>query len=1061
MMKLKVKSLNDHNLTLNTLSIWTTRNTEIDNSERFDFRDLTEISYYVGTDIDGDKAVFFYLHPTNDWRYNPYSKNWECNSNLYSRRSYVYITDKPASVQFSSVQRNKKEGAVTLKTYEKLHASFFRKESILHSGRKWYSEGLLGSKRYHIPKVWDRNTLSSKITISGIGRSSYYSKAQLLVDGNISKTVNLNKVFDAHEGVAAYPFIFRNINASENTSLDVFLQGNDDVKYHMSFIQYVLTNSLRFEDNTLYFQNSQTVEGSNTSYNFEMSNISSSMKVWDITDPLHYQDIVGTKVGSILSFEDIHKDTVSKYVAFDPRKITHTPDLEKEIGSITNSFQSSPEYIIIYHEKFKEQAEAFKRIHSDNMIVETVNVDDVFTYYGGNIKDPGAIRNYLKRRYDKQRGTSHPLEYVLFLGRGTYDPITPTSNKNPNYVPSNQSLNSLDGSKTFVSDDVFGLMDEGENELFGTVDLAVGRIPCITTEQADAVLNKIRGYISPDNNGNWSMRSCVIADDGDNGIHLKDAERISSYISTGNPSMLINKIYFDSYPKDPALIRSYPDVTNSIKEFMKEGGLIMNYTGHANTMALAHERVIEKQDIHLWNNGYHLPLFITATCDFSHWDMKEDISAGEEILFHKNGGGIGLFSTTRLVYSSSNYQLNKNIYKELFVKDSQGNPPTLGIAMKRAKRETSGVINKRKFSLIGDPAIKLKMPKLRVSTDIVDGEPIGDSDVKVKLLSPVAVEGSINNSNGDVYKGSGNLVVKVLDKAIDVQTLGNSGNNVEGYSEQKNVLFQSNVSVENGKFDFVFVLPKDISYKDGNYRISYYFKGDKIDGVGDFVKIKSGGVSSSVDNDNKGPSIHLEVDSKTWENNISIGEEPTWKFYLEDTNGINTSLSSIGHQMVLILDHDNSKRFVLNDYFQFDSDSYTSGVVEWKPLGLSKGKHHFKVKFWDLLNNSNVLEGSFNVEPSLEVNVSLIYPNPTKGIINATISHNMAYSTVYSEVFLHDFSGRIIARKSLDFINTESNINIDLRELGAYVSGVYILRFVSKNKDGEHTQTSKKIILEL
>src|SRR5206468_4316961 len=61
-----------------------------------------------------------------------------------------------------------------------------------------------------------------------------------------------------------------------------------------------------------------------------------------------------------------------------------------------------------------------------------------------------------------------------------------------------------------------------------------------------------------------------------------------------------------------------------------------------------------------------LPAFMTATCDFSTADDPSITSAGELVLLNPRGGGISLFTTTRLAYSQANFDLGKKFYTHVF-----------------------------------------------------------------------------------------------------------------------------------------------------------------------------------------------------------------------------------------------------------------------------------------------------------------------------------------------------------------------------------------------------------
>ena len=60
-----------------------------------------------------------------------------------------------------------------------------------------------------------------------------------------------------------------------------------------------------------------------------------------------------------------------------------------------------------------------------------------------------------------------------------------------------------------------------------------------------------------------------------------------------------------------------------------------------------------------------LPIWVTATCDFTRFD-DVNTSAGESVFLNAKSGGIALFTTTRVVVSSGNSALNKELYRNLF-----------------------------------------------------------------------------------------------------------------------------------------------------------------------------------------------------------------------------------------------------------------------------------------------------------------------------------------------------------------------------------------------------------
>ena len=121
-------------------------------------------------------------------------------------------------------------------------------------------------------------------------------------------------------------------------------------------------------------------------------------------------------------------------------------------------------------------------------------------------------------------------------------------------------------------------------------------------------------------------------------------------------------------------------------------------------------------------------------------------SAGEMALLNKDGGGIALMSTTRVVYSAPNYFLNRNIFSYAFTRDESGNTLALGDIIRIAKNKSGSGPNKRNFSLLGDPALKLAYPwHGKVITDSINNIPVTGKTDSLKALSMITVSGHIEN----------------------------------------------------------------------------------------------------------------------------------------------------------------------------------------------------------------------------------------------------------------------------------------------------------------------------
>ena len=168
-----------------------------------------------------------------------------------------------------------------------------------------------------------------------------------------------------------------------------------------------------------------------------------------------------------------------------------------------------------------------------------------------------------------------------------------------------------------------------------------------------------------------------------------------------------------------------------------------------------------------------MPLFITATCEFSRFDDPVRTSAGENVLLNPNGGGIGLFSTTRLVYSFPNSILNKDLVKYMF-EELNGEMPRLGDIFRLTKRDPDNAqgVNPRNFTLLGDPALRLAYPKYDIVATKINGQNLIPLVDTISALSKITITGEIKNNGQKLTNFNGVVYPTIYDKAVNGSHIG-------------------------------------------------------------------------------------------------------------------------------------------------------------------------------------------------------------------------------------------------------------------------------------------------
>ena len=970
----------------------------MNNSIRFD--DLNTWPVWKGKDNAGKDCLFFYSTGNISFSQNIETGLFSHQQNYYSSETYFFLGDQGTARTIDKTAEL--TGTAGKKVFSFPKYNYYEKESVnlMSSGSRWFGEHFISGSSQTVNFSLDNPDLAqtAHLSVAVAGKSSDASSMAVTLNGNqlngisflsINSSDPTNLFADDQTGEYAENLPSRNLQLKLT-----YQAGNSSSE---AWLDYVSVNyqSLLSMNADVYPFRGKGVDGLIPISEFVLTNASATTHIFDVTDPANVFEVPANYADGQLKFKS-NSGLTREYVAFNPGGTI--PSVEW-VGAVANQDLHAAglsEMIIVSNPDLLSTANELANFHrtTDQMSVQVVTPDVIYNEFSGGLPDPSALRNYFRMCYDRGKQTGkNTLKYVLLMGDGSYDNRN-ILGKNHNLIPTFQSDNSLSPTESFVTDDFFVFLDENEGVYSGTVDLGIGRIPAFTLDEAKIALDKIKKYNQKESFGNWRNVVTFIADDGNvadeyTNTHTEQAEDIADSLNKTYPAFFTDKIYFDTYKRIlSAGGEKYPDVNISINNRVKRGTLIMNYTGHANEKNLADENVLDVSGINSWTNYNRLPIFVTATCEFSRFDANE-ASAGEYILFNPIGGGIGLFSTTRLVYSGANFILNSKFFRYIFEKDQQGNNLRLGDVMRLAKAAANTGVNQLNFTLLADPAMRLANPNYQVKTTSIDGKDVETQIDTIRNLTVVNVKGFVaDNKGAKLSSFNGEIIPTVYDKAIEAETLGNAGQETMLYTVQNNIIYKGLASVKNGEFEFSFFVPKDVSYKLGKGKILYYAYNETTDAQGYFDNFYIGGSSNSSIADAKGPDIEMFMNSEAFKDGGQVSASSVLIAHIADETGINTAGTGIGHDITAVLDGDYSNIMVLNDYFQASKDSYTTGIIVFPLNKLSEGSHTLTLKVWDVLNNSSEKEIHFVVKDDFRIESVSCYPNPMQGQTNFIFKHN-------------------------------------------------------------------------
>ncbi|MEY3208895.1 MAG: hypothetical protein RL064_926 [Bacteroidota bacterium] len=808
-----------------------------------------------------------------------------------------------------------------------------------------------------------------------------------------------------------------------NVSID-FVSAAVNSTGWIDFIQMHAKKTIGFFNTGSFGFRNSSVSNNGLAIQYKIQGAAATTIVWDVSRPARPVNMQLTiQAGSIGSFVHV-SDTVNEFMAVQ-QQVFESPVFAGKIANQNLLGAVNVEYIIVTPTAYKNAAIKLQVFHKNesNLNVGILGAEEIYNEFSGGQVSPIGIRNCIKYFVEKaimQKTT--PPKYLLLLGIGNFELKKLNS---ATQIPTYQSVNSTSLLSSFTSDDFFGLLSEGANmnayNSAPELALAIGRLPVRNAAEADTLVDKIIQYQQGLNEGAWKNQLTWVADDGDYNLHLQDAEEITQNLQNKSPLWNHKKLYLDLYKATSTTSgNTYPALVTDLNQVINNGSLILNYTGHGNYLRLSEEAVIADAGITQWDNRGKLPLMITASCDFAPYDQPQLSPIGFDALMKNGKGIIGVVAASRLVFAYSNKQLNDLFIQSLLVPDTAGKMSTIGASLMRAKNKYWALVPDRvnafKFSLLGDPAMKLAAAKYKVKLAAINQKQFIGSDT-LTAGAIYKVIGKIED-NGQVKTNFNGLVELVLYDAVkSINTIANLPSSMSvAVAMQENILFRGKANVSNGAFAIEFILPKETVGTNGALKMQLYASNEKEDAIGVYNEIF---VNNKLDNsklDTLGPVINGFINDTNFIDGAWVTTNAKLLINLADSAGIQTSGNALGHDIVLVIDGDYKNPILLNNYYTAAINTYQKGSIIYALPQFSEGKHVLLIKAWDLLGNSNTDTLFFEVPPTQNMMLRKfsISPNPVGANARFSFEHNQLNTPLKLQLEIFDINGSRVFSKQME-----------------------------------------------
>jgi len=364
-------------------------------------------------------------------------------------------------------------------------------------------------------------------------------------------------------------------------------------------------------------------------------------------------------------------------LAFTEEKVKQPAGIAANLASSWHELSQGADVVIIGHSDLLESVRPLKKLREQQgLSVVLVDVEDLYDEFNFGAKSPWALKDFLAQAY--QYWNPQP-RYLILVGDTSYDPRNYLGYGEFDLMPT--KLVDTEKLKT-ASDDWF--VDFDDDEL---PEMAVGRLPTASAEEATAVVTKIINY---EGYAGLMNEVLLVADRND----FFNFEQASAKVAELIPgSMTVNEIFRGRNAT----------AKSDLLDLLNQGQLLVNYFGHGSTQ-IWKGNLLTYSDVWSLTNSPNLPFFVSTTCLNGFFQDPYSESLAEALLKAEFGGAVAVWTSSGLTDPEEQVPLNEELITLLF----NGEGLTIGEAVMRAKQAVSDRDIRRTWILFGDPTLRLK-----------------------------------------------------------------------------------------------------------------------------------------------------------------------------------------------------------------------------------------------------------------------------------------------------------------------------------------------------------------
>jgi hypothetical protein len=399
--------------------------------------------------------------------------------------------------------------------------------------------------------------------------------------------------------------------------------------------------------------------------------------------PVWLRGAVATGSGLAFRVEAEHR-----YLAVSPAAVLR-PEVRKPQPSTLKDRRNAADYLLVAPRAFLDVAEPLLELRREQGLrARGVSIEEIVQQFGHGEAHAQAVKDFLAYAY--QRWQRPSPRYVLLLGDATYDPKDFLGTGVRDRVPAPMVRTPY---LWTASDPAYAQLN-GDDVL---PDLAIGRLPAATTDEARVMVEKVLDYERGAHD--LAGTAVFVADNGDEaGPFEDDADDAASVVS----GRAVEKLY----------LGTLGGATRSrIQEALDASPSLVSYVGHGGIAVWASENVWNNLDVDalsLHGPDRPLPLLFTLNCLNGYFHFPSLNSLAEQFVKAEGKGAVAAFSPSGLSVSGPAHVYHKALLAEI----ASGRHARLGDAVMAAQASyaATGAFPELLaiYHLFGDPATRIR-----------------------------------------------------------------------------------------------------------------------------------------------------------------------------------------------------------------------------------------------------------------------------------------------------------------------------------------------------------------